>query len=67
MNIREHILALRREVAQIDTVIAALERLATTEFPGRSNRGRKSMGAEERKEVSARMKRYWASRKKKRE
>ena len=36
----------------------------TTGQPGGKRRGRKSMPAEERQEVSARMKRYWAEQRK---
>jgi hypothetical protein len=57
---------LRREKQRLDRVIASLEELkapvASADAPVRSRRGRKSMSPEERREVSARMKRYWASR-----
>jgi len=52
---------------RLERAIAALEELDRT--PGRvraafpaERRGRKSMGAAERQEVSARMRKYWASR-----
>jgi hypothetical protein len=47
-----------------DRTIAALEGLAGTLDikPVKSRRGRKSMDARERREVSERMKRYWAGR-----
>jgi hypothetical protein len=64
MNLVKIIKELSREKEQLDRVIASLEALqAATEMRAviRSRRGRKSMGAEERREVSARMKRYWAA------
>jgi hypothetical protein len=46
-------------------IIASLEELqAQNSRPGGERRGRKFMGADERKEVSQRMRRYWASRRK---
>jgi hypothetical protein len=54
---------LRWKLAQIEVTLAFLEwRQALPTTPKRSKRGRKSMEAEERIEVSARMKRYWQSR-----
>lgn len=58
---------LRQELARKEAAIAALEALHDPERAApsptrRENRGRKSMGAAEREEVSARMKRYWAAR-----
>jgi hypothetical protein len=57
---------LNAEKKKFDRVIASLEKLQgitpTTAVPGR--RGRKSMGEEERREVSVRMKRFWAERRK---
>jgi hypothetical protein len=49
--------------------IALLEELAAYRhgpppFVARERRGRKSMGADERREVSKRMKKYWAARRK---
>jgi hypothetical protein len=53
---------------QRDKVNRAIEELEALQaglpLTRKSNRGRKTMGAEERQEVSARMKRYWASRRK---
>ena len=63
------IAALRKEMAALDVAIAALEKLAAAETAqiiqskAKDKRGRRSMGAKERDEVSTRMKRYWASRK----
>jgi hypothetical protein len=66
MDLDPAIRYLRAEVDKLDRVIASLEKLLTEpgpplDAPGK-RRGRKSMGAEERLEVSARMKRYWAKR-----
>jgi len=53
---------------KLDRVIAELERLQSDESGAaaqpRSSRGRKFMAAEERQEVSRRMKKYWAARRK---
>jgi hypothetical protein len=57
---------------KLERVIASLEELrvsgSATSLPTASakRRGRKMMGIEERQEVSKRMKRYWASRRKSR-
>lgn len=67
MDLNGTIRELRAEIEKIDAVIAELEALngADTGFiESGSRRGRKSMGEAERREVSARMKRYWASRRK---
>ena len=66
MDLDPAIRYLRAEVEKLDRVIASLEKLlsepeASLEGPVK-RRGRKSMGAEERLQVSARMKRYWAKR-----
>lgn len=60
---------LHDEKARLDRVIATLEELATVRSANgeggaavRSRRGRKGMNDEERKEVSERMRKYWASR-----
>jgi hypothetical protein len=68
MDILETIHFLRLEKAKLEAVIAALEELqqesSSRRIPhlGSRRRGRKSMGAQERREVSERMKRYWAGR-----
>ncbi|MBV8732525.1 MAG: hypothetical protein JO336_22170 [Acidobacteriia bacterium] len=68
LNISEMLRDLRLQKQKLDRAIAALESLAETETaktratPGKHRRGRTWMGSKERKEVSARMKRYWASR-----
>jgi hypothetical protein len=58
-----------RQKELLDRAIALLEDwVATTEEPPvqKRRRGRKSMDPEERKEVSKRMKKYWAARRGKR-
>lgn len=68
MDLHQLIHDLRTEREQIDTVIRDLELLQSAPGPlsrpilpvGR--RGRKSMGVEERQQVSKRMKEYWAKR-----
>ena len=66
MELPKLIEKLREERAKLDNVITALEQLDSTMFEAkkvvRKKRGRKSMDEEGRKEVSERMKRYWASR-----
>lgn len=64
MNLTEIIRTLHVEKAKVEDSIAALEALKASQAGGAParRRGRKSMGADERREVSARMKRYWASR-----
>ena len=47
---------LNRAIERLETRLAA-----QAEQPKRSTRGRKSMGPEERKQVSARMAAYWAA------
>lgn len=70
MDIQRTINELRNQALQLEYAIRMLEKLAQGTIPAselekamgrRSNRGRKSMGPEERKEVSRRMKAYWAS------
>jgi hypothetical protein len=48
-------------IERIDAAIAGFEQLPNVNS-GKSSRGRKSMGSEERQQVSERMKPYWASR-----
>jgi len=64
MDLGETIEGLRAELKRVEAAIASLESIAVggeTRAP-RSRRGRKSMGEAERRDVSERMKRYWASR-----
>ena len=68
MHLSEIIRILQVEKARVEDSIAALEALDSTHTsrrPAVGRRGRKSMGAEERKEVSERMKRYWEGRRQK--
>ena len=57
---------LRADRERILRVIEALEQLRDAEItvpvPATGRRGRKSMSAEERQQVSSRMKKYWANR-----
>ena len=69
MDLRKTIQDLYAEKEKLERVIASLEELHRTAadnatlVPGRTRRrGRKSMGAQERLEVSERMKKYWAGR-----
>jgi hypothetical protein len=69
MDLTKTIQDLYAEKEKLERVIASLEELqrAASAHPilpghGRSRRGRKSMGAQERLEVSERMKKYWATR-----
>ena len=72
MDLSETIRQLEDEKQRIELAIAELKQLHNGNGDGRgvmandsgrkSNRGRKSMGSDERQEVSLRMKRYWASR-----
>jgi hypothetical protein len=66
MNYDRVLRILYAEKEKIDRVIASLEKLQaitpTTAAPRRP--GRKSMNDQERREVSARMKRFWAERRK---
>ncbi|MGB9612107.1 MAG: hypothetical protein ACPL7M_14145 [Bryobacteraceae bacterium] len=68
MDLYEAIRALHEEKKKIDRLIAVLEELERTAdkdrpAPRKKRRGRKSMSPEERRQVSERMKRYWAQRK----
>jgi hypothetical protein len=65
MDLQQTIRQLRAEKELIELAISILEELLTTrggDLPKRS--GRKSMPLQERREVSQRMKKYWASRRK---
>ncbi len=68
MDLYKAIQDLYAEKEKLERVIASLEELQRNAgtFPvlprGMQRRGRKSMNAMERQEVSERMKRYWASR-----
>ncbi len=68
MDLQEAIRALKQQKERVEQAIAALE-----QYLGRgqnalllsNQRGRKSMPAEERLQVSERMKKYWAKRRQK--
>ena len=57
----------RERLEHVITSLEALQQGSGAVLPSqkRTNRGRKSMGAEERREVSERMRKYWATRRKK--
>ena len=63
MSIPDILQYLYSERDKTAAAIATLERLQNGTITGK-RRGRKFMGAEERKDVSRRMKAYWASRRK---
>ena len=67
MDLHKTIQDLYAEKEKLERVIASLEELqraaeANPLMASRKRRGRKSMGAEERQDVSERMKKYWAKR-----
>jgi hypothetical protein len=72
MDLRTTIRELYEEKQRIEEAIASLEELigakgrpaapAPAESLRKERRGRKNMSPEERREVSSRMKRYWAKR-----
>jgi len=65
MDLRNILDELYMERERMRRTIAALEEFASSEPPqAHHGRGRKSMGAAERHEVSERMKKYWANRRK---
>jgi hypothetical protein len=66
MDLYKAIQELYEEKERLERVIASLEELQRTGLPlppATKRRGRKTMDDKEREEVSARMKKYWASRK----
>jgi len=71
MDLYELIGQLRLRKERIDRAITAFENLQKTDGGSiegvvKNRRGRKSMGLEERRQVAERMKKYWASRRKRR-
>ena len=71
MNLYKAIEYLYTQKETLERVIASLEELQRSGAPGAAvvpsaleRRGRKSMSSAEREEVSKRMKKYWASRRK---
>jgi hypothetical protein len=67
MDVYKALRELHEEKTRLDSAIEALEARMKTLSSKRSpaRRGRRSMSAEEREEVSKRMSRYWASRRNK--
>lgn len=66
MDLSKTIAELYEERARLDRVIESLQQLGGTSVAvpiNASRRGRKFMSPEERREVSERMRRYWAGRK----
>ena len=66
MDLSKTIAELYEEKTRLDRVIASLEQLGVDSFPvsiAATRRGRKFMSPEERREVSERMRKYWAERK----
>jgi hypothetical protein len=72
MDLYKTIRELYAEKERLERVISSLEELQRSASAGTNvaltgkRRGRKSMNAKERQEVSERMKKYWASRRKQR-
>lgn len=69
VNLQPTIRMLQIELERIKAAIVQLEQLQNANGRGTvtnpmSKRGRKSMGSEERRQVSERMRKYWASRQK---
>jgi hypothetical protein len=69
MDLFKAIQDLYAEKEKLERVIASLEELQRTAgaapvLPAKPTRGRKSMSSEERQEVSERMRKYWAERRK---
>lgn len=72
MDVEKLIRELNAQKEKLMQSIALLEELAAyrhgpPQFVTRERRGRKSMGVEERRQVSQRMKKYWAARRKQRD
>ena len=71
MNLYKAIQYLKAQKEDLERIITLLEELRRSGAPGADvapcvakRRGRKSMSSAEREEVSKRMKKYWASRRK---
>jgi hypothetical protein len=66
MDLNKAIRDLYEELRKLNEVIASLEQFESTgTLPAPKRRGRKSMDENERQVVSDRMKKYWATRRKK--
>jgi hypothetical protein len=67
MDLIKTIEELHHRKEMLERVIASLEGLqASVTLPQKKRRGRKSVSLEERREISARLKRYWENRRKQR-
>ena len=68
MDLVKALQELYAEKEKLEQSIALLEELQKSDIPhpsripGKSRRGRRTMGLEERRQVSARMRVYWANR-----
>jgi hypothetical protein len=63
MDLTKTIDALRRDKKKLEHMIASMkERRATADAPTKKRRGRKSISAEERRKISAKIERYWTDR-----
>jgi hypothetical protein len=68
MDLSKALEELYAEKEKLEQSIALLEELQKSEIPrssripGKSRRGRRTMGLEERRQVSTRMRVYWANR-----
>lgn len=62
MDVNKALRELHEEKRRLDSAIAALEGRVRSMSRTRAHRGRKSMSAEERREVSKRMTKYWERR-----
>ena len=71
MDLQETIRQLKIQKRKVELAIAELEQLQGSDSGSSvvmvNRRGRKSMGSEERQQVSDRMKRYWANRREQRQ
>ena len=70
IDLRKVLKDLYTQRERLEHVITSLEALQQDSAVGlppqkKTNRGRKSMGADERREVSERMRKYWMARRKK--
>ena len=66
-NVLKDLYTQRERLEHVITSLEALQQGSAAGLPPqkKTNRGRKSMGAKERREVSERMRKYWAARRKK--
>ena len=66
LNLDKTLRDLRRQLDSVNRAITTMESISLDPAPTR-RRGRRSMGHEERLVVSARMKRYWAEKRRAKE